>query len=119
MKRDPDNATEPVEVPSTELSDADTRFLDDLGAHVRNLRERRGMSRRLLARESRVSERYLAKLEAGAGNMSVVLLRRVAGALGVPLGVLLGYEADDDALRQATRTLLERVPLHRLEDVIA
>jgi XRE family aerobic/anaerobic benzoate catabolism transcriptional regulator len=119
MRRDSENATESADVTPSELSDADTRFLDDLGAHVRNLRERRGMSRKLVARESRVSERYLAKLEAGAGNMSVVLLRRVAGALGVPLGALLGHEVDDDALRQATRTLLERVPLHRLDDVIA
>ncbi|HEY3584645.1 MAG TPA: transcriptional regulator, partial [Casimicrobiaceae bacterium] len=61
MRRDSENATESADVTPSELSDADTRFLDDLGAHVRNLRERRGMSRKLVARESRVSERYLAK----------------------------------------------------------
>jgi XRE family aerobic/anaerobic benzoate catabolism transcriptional regulator len=119
MKRDPDSATESSEIPSSELSNADARFLDDLGTHVRALRERRGMSRKLLAREARISERYLAKLEAGAGNMSVVLLRRVAGALGVSLAGVLAPEGNDDALRETTRALLERIPLHRLDDVIA
>jgi XRE family aerobic/anaerobic benzoate catabolism transcriptional regulator len=119
MKRDPDDAAPSSEVAVPVLSNADAAFLDDLGARVRVLRERRGMSRKLLARESRVSERYLAKLEAGAGNMSVVLLRRVGAALGVPLAEVLAPERDGDALQQAARRLLERVPLHRRDEVIA
>ncbi|HEV2957779.1 MAG TPA: helix-turn-helix domain-containing protein [Xanthobacteraceae bacterium] len=50
-------------------------FLKRLGERVRTMRSRRGMSRKVLARHSRVSERYLAQLEAGAGNCSIVLLR--------------------------------------------
>src|SRR5258705_7910797 len=71
------------------MSSDDSQFLAKLGARVRELRERRGMSRKLLARESQVSERYLAQLESGDGNISIILLRRVATALGVTVGEVL------------------------------
>jgi XRE family aerobic/anaerobic benzoate catabolism transcriptional regulator len=99
------------------LSTADEEFLARLGARIRAMRDRRGMSRKLLARESRVSERYLAQLETGNGNISVILLRRVADALGVALSEVFAAEGDD-VLRNALRRLLERVPLHRLDDAI-
>jgi XRE family aerobic/anaerobic benzoate catabolism transcriptional regulator len=50
------------------------------------------MSRRLLAESSGVSERYLAQLEAGRGNISVLLLRRVARAMRVPVEQLVREE---------------------------
>lgn len=64
-------------------------YLRQVGERVRNARNRRGMARKDLARESGVSERYLAQLEAGRGNISILLMRRIAGALGAPLGVLV------------------------------
>jgi XRE family aerobic/anaerobic benzoate catabolism transcriptional regulator len=64
-------------------------FLKRLGERVRTMRSRRGMSRKVLARHSKVSERYLAQLEAGAGNCSIVLLRRIAGAMSVPVAELI------------------------------
>ena len=57
------------------------RLLGSLGDRVRTLRAHRGMTRKALARDSSVSERYLAQLEQGRGNISVVLLARVAAAL--------------------------------------
>lgn len=57
------------------------RLLGILGDRVRTLRAHRGMTRKVLARDSGVSERYLAQLEQGQGNISVVLLARVATAL--------------------------------------
>jgi transcriptional regulator with XRE-family HTH domain len=42
------------------------------------MRAQRGMSRRELARESGISERYLAMIEAGKGNVSIVLLLRIS-----------------------------------------
>lgn len=65
------------------------RLLGALGEHVRNLRAHRGMTRKVLARHSGVSERYLAQLEQGQGNISVVLLARVAAALRTELSDLL------------------------------
>ena len=57
------------------------RLLGILGDRVRTLRAHRSMTRKALARDSGVSERYLAQLEQGQGNISVVLLARVAAAL--------------------------------------
>src|ERR1700732_3729739 len=56
---------------------------------VRQARARRGMTRKQLARDSGVSERYLAQIESGHGNISVLVLRRLAKALNVSVDVLL------------------------------
>jgi len=74
--------------------DAPADYLARVGARVRNARNRRGMARKDLAREARVSERYLAQLEGGLGNVSILLLRRIADALGVPLAGLVRAGAD-------------------------
>jgi len=56
-------------------------YLIQIGNSVRSLRASRGMTRKMLARDSSVSERYLANLEQGQGNISINLLRQVANAL--------------------------------------
>src|SRR5215813_2911253 len=61
----------------------DQEFLAELGRRVRHMRALRGMSRKVLARVSGISERYIAQLESGEGNVSIKLLRRVAAAMGV------------------------------------
>jgi XRE family transcriptional regulator, aerobic/anaerobic benzoate catabolism transcriptional regulator len=66
----------------TKDSDAETGFLEQLGQRVRTMRALRGMSRKVLAKVSGISERYIAQLESGKGNVSIVLLRRVSGAMG-------------------------------------
>lgn len=96
----------------------DAEFLSYLGKRVREIRERRGMARKVLAREGDVSERYLAQLEAGEGNISIVLLRRVAVALGVSLVDLLNedkYAVEHHLIRR----FLERLPEHRLEETVS
>ena len=60
-----------------------------LGDRVKQARARRGMTRKLLARDSGVSQRYLAQIETGKGNISVLVLRRLAKALNVSVEVLL------------------------------
>src|SRR5580704_19570032 len=64
-------------------------YLTSIGNRVRELRARRGMTRKILARDSRVSERYLAQLEGGQGNISIVLLRQVAQAMSLDLSELV------------------------------
>lgn len=72
----------------------DAAFLQSLGQRVRLLRARRGMTRRILAAQSGVSERYISAVEAGTGNGSILLLRALAGALHVDLRALLDEDAE-------------------------
>src|SRR5919199_6571528 len=64
-------------------------LLSAVGTTVRRLRDERAMTRRDLAVQSGVSERFLADLEAGQGNISVARLQDVARALGSSAGELL------------------------------
>ncbi|HTS91754.1 MAG TPA: helix-turn-helix transcriptional regulator [Stellaceae bacterium] len=86
-------AGNPASLPSTLARPAagtgEADFLRQLGERVREARARRGMTRKILARDSEVSERYLAQLESGHGNISIVLLRQVAQAMGLPLADLV------------------------------
>lgn len=59
-----------------------SRFLQQVGDTVRMVRGNLGISRRELAEKTGISQRYLAQLEAGQGNISIGLLLRVADALG-------------------------------------
>jgi XRE family aerobic/anaerobic benzoate catabolism transcriptional regulator len=72
----------------------DERFLHVIGERLRTLRARRGMTRRALSAGAAVSERYIAQLESGAGNISILLLRRVAQALGVAIADLVSDQPD-------------------------
>ena len=67
------------------------------------------MSRKALAKHSRVSERYLAELEAGKGNCSIVLLRRIAKAMGVPVAELIDERPERDVEQLLFQQLLERL----------
>jgi XRE family aerobic/anaerobic benzoate catabolism transcriptional regulator len=95
----------------------DGDFLRAMGKRVREARERRGMSRRAASEAAEVSERYLAQLEAGEGNASVVLLRRVAASLGVPMTDLVGNN-ETPVEQRLIRRFFEQLPANRLEDVI-
>ena len=73
---------------NTDTLETDT-YLAELGDRVRKARAQRGMTRKILARDSGVSERYLAQLENGQGNISIVLLRQVARAMNVDIADLV------------------------------
>jgi len=95
----------------------EAQFLTTMGRHVREARERRGLPRKVISQTAGVSERYLAQLEAGEGNASVLLLRSVARALGMPLAELI--DARESAVEQRLiRRFLDRLPAHRLEEVV-
>jgi XRE family aerobic/anaerobic benzoate catabolism transcriptional regulator len=93
----------------TEASDPESGFLEQLGQRVRTMRALRGMSRKVLAKVSGISERYIAQLESGKGNVSIVLLRRVSNAMGAHLGDMIpsaeptpDWAVIRDLLRKAT-----------------
>ena len=89
-------------------------LLSAVGNVVRRVREERGLSRRALSDKSGVSERFLADLETGAGNISVARLDEVARALGTTAGALLN-EAEGRPPRQALLAGLSREELHEAE----
>jgi len=70
--------------------------LGSLAARVRQLRDLRGMSRKLFASQSHVSVPHIARLEAGQGNVSVLVLDRLARALGVSLEAMLADDPEDE-----------------------
>ncbi len=103
----------PAEQADFNASDATDPYLRKLGERVRDARARHGMTRRMLAHDSGVSERYLAQLESGRGNLSIVLLRRVAAAIDVSISSLVSeeeppveYELLSERLRRLDETEL-------------
>jgi XRE family aerobic/anaerobic benzoate catabolism transcriptional regulator len=94
-----------------EISDAaGEAFAAELGRMVRLGRARRGMSRRQLAQESGTSERYLAQIEGGTGNPSVLVLRAIADALEMPMFELLPQTGGVAAPYARIIDLLGRAP---------
>lgn len=94
--------------------DSDSEYLRLLGERVREMRARRGMTRKILAHDSAVSERYLAQLESWQGNVSILLLRQIARALDTPLQALVldGPEPPVDLVH--TTEFLRRLPATEL-----
>jgi XRE family transcriptional regulator, aerobic/anaerobic benzoate catabolism transcriptional regulator len=85
-------------------------FLVALGERVRTLRARRGLTRKAVALAAEVSERHLANLEYGIGNVSVLVLLQVAGALHCSLAELLGDVTTSNPEWLLIRELLEQRP---------
>ena len=86
-------------------------FLVAMGERVRDLRARRGLTRRAVAQAAEVSERHLANLEYGVGNASILVLLQVARALQCPLAELIGDISTSSTEWLLIRELLE----HRSE----
>jgi len=98
-----------------ELND-EKLFLSELGQRVRTMRAVRGMSRKVLSGVSGLSERYIAQLESGQGNVSIILLRRLTKAMGARLEDALpaGQETAEwpiirDLMRGASKERLDEV----------
>ena len=83
-------------------------FLSTLGDRVRDLRARKGMTRRAVALAAGVSERHLANLESGTGNASILILLQVAQALQCSLFELLGDITTSSPEWLLIRELLEK-----------
>ena len=105
-------------LPRTAATIPDGDFLEFLGKRVRQFRSLRGMTRKSLAKDADVSERHLAQLEAGEGNISIVLLRRIATALNVSLFEIFAPDVNEPAEKKMIQRFLERLPSNRLEEVV-
>jgi len=82
-------------------------LLTAVGERVRSLRARRGLTRKAVALAADVSERHLANLEYGTGNVSILVLQQVAGALQCPMAELLGDVTTSSPEWLLIRELLE------------
>ena len=78
-----------------------TRLLREIGRVVRSARAKRGMTRKALAKQAGMSERFVAQIELGDGNPSVLSLDAVARALNLDLFDLLPAVDPDEARRRA------------------
>ncbi|MEP6824254.1 MAG: helix-turn-helix domain-containing protein, partial [Ramlibacter sp.] len=87
--------------------------LSELGGRVRAWRARRGMTRKALAADSGLSERFLADVESGRGNVSINSLEAAARALNITILELL-QDAPRPALARA-QTLLGRLDDNQLD----
>ncbi len=97
--------------------DGSAAFLAGVGERVRRMRALRGMSRKVLAQVSGISERYIAQMESGQGNVSIVLLRRVAEAAATPIEDLLSDPAQRPDDWPLLRDLLLRASPETLTEV--
>jgi XRE family transcriptional regulator, aerobic/anaerobic benzoate catabolism transcriptional regulator len=103
-------------------SDSKDPFLVVLGERVRMMRSRRGVTRKVLAREAGISERHLANLETGTGNASVLLLRQLAQALNCSMAELVGQDGVVSPELVLIRQLLrgrDEVTLQRIRRALA
>src|SRR3954454_24588691 len=95
-------------MPAVPSGRADAAYAAEVGRMVRLRRAKRGMSRRQLAEETGTSERYLAQIESGAGNPSLLVMRAVADALELPIVELLPRQRSDRAAYARIIDLLGR-----------
>lgn len=94
-------------------------FSAEIGRMVRLGRAKRGISRRKLAGDSGISERYLAQIEAGQGNPSVNVLKSIADAIAVPMFELLPRNGWGHPSLDRVFDLLTRVPPDDLPAIAA
>lgn len=99
-----------TETPTREKDNAKAQdeeaFLTALGLRVRRRREAAGYTRKALALHAGLSERYLAQLELGSGNVSMLLLRKLARALECPLSDLTQEDAPGRSHNQTIESLV-------------
>jgi XRE family aerobic/anaerobic benzoate catabolism transcriptional regulator len=105
-------------MPEETIADPDEAFLRAFGERLRAERARRGMSRKLLADHAGISERYITQIESGKGNISILLLRQVAAALGLPLARLVEDEGMSPEMT-LIRQFLSRLSPAQLSDAHA
>lgn len=91
-----------------------TRLLREIGRVVRSARAKQGMTRKRLAKQAGMSERFVAQVELGDGNPSVLSLDALARALNVDLFDLLPA-VDPDVARRRALIHLRQLPVDEVK----
>jgi XRE family aerobic/anaerobic benzoate catabolism transcriptional regulator len=89
-------------------------FAAAVGRLLRSERAKRGMTRRQLAEQSGTSERYLAQIEGGQGNPSVIVLKAIAEALDLSIVDLLPRTDGRSETLERIVDVLRRMPQSEL-----
>jgi len=98
---------------AADIGRADT-FANAVGRLLRSARAKRGMTRRQLAEQSGASERYLAQIEGGQGNPSVIVLKAIAEALDLSIVDLLPRTDGRSETLEHIVDVLRRMPQSEL-----
>jgi XRE family transcriptional regulator, aerobic/anaerobic benzoate catabolism transcriptional regulator len=99
------------EAASTRIAAAQAgAFAAEIGRLVRLGRAKRGVTRRRLAADSGISERYLAQIESGRANPSVIVLKAIAEAIDVAIIELMPRSGERSAALNAVLDLVARMP---------
>ena len=72
------------------------KILANIGLIIKKIRIQRGITRDILAIKSKISLRYLAKLESGNGNTTISVLKNIAYALNITFKELIFTENSDN-----------------------
>jgi len=107
----------PARRPPKQVRAENTRLLREIGYVVRNERAKRGMTRKMLAKQTGMSERFLAQIETGEGNPSVLTLDAIARGLTLDLFDLLPAVTFDEARRRAL-VHLRQLPVGEIKDFL-
>jgi XRE family aerobic/anaerobic benzoate catabolism transcriptional regulator len=95
-----------------------THLLKEVGRVVRNERARHGVTRKTLALQCQLSERYLAQVELGEANPSILVLDSIARALGLSPIDLMPSQARLDPGRRELLNRLQRLPTNDLAALV-
>lgn len=91
-------------------------YLQQLGERLRSVRERRGLTQKQLARECKLSLRFLANVERGLGNISVARLRELSRVLDVPVEALVAENLPASPAFEQSTAFLKKLPPSDLHD---
>ena len=91
-------------------------YLEQLGAKLRSVRLRRGITQTQLARQCKLSLRFLVDVELGRANISLVRLRELAMVLDVPIESLAAEGVPASPAFEQSTTFLKNLPPADLQD---
>jgi XRE family transcriptional regulator, aerobic/anaerobic benzoate catabolism transcriptional regulator len=89
---------------------ARSEYLQQLGERLRSARGRCGITQDQLAKKCALSSRFIAKVEAGGGNISVARLRELARALDVPVETLDAENLPASPAFEQSTAFLKKLP---------
>lgn len=85
------------------------------GKGIRTLRAARGLSQKQLASAAQLDSSFMSLLERGARAPSMGTLEAIAGALAVPVYLLILFSSDREDLRSVTPDQAQLLGMHILD----